>query len=110
MPNNISFQHIFCISCVSVIQIQNNIYLKLCTIASPAEQATREIEEGIDPTKTEIVQDTNVSISRAYDIIKSAKEQVLVICATSKTFVIGMNAGIIKLSHHSNLWLHQYLD
>ena len=38
-----------------------------------------------------------MSISRAYDIIKSAKEQVLVSWATSKTFVIGMNAGINKI-------------
>jgi alkyl hydroperoxide reductase subunit AhpC len=45
----------------------------------------------------EIILDINVSISRAYDIIKSAKVQVLVICATSKTFVIGMNAGINKI-------------
>jgi hypothetical protein len=64
--------------------------------AIPAEQRIMEIEEGIEPTKTEI-QDTKVSISRAYDIIKSAREQVLVIWATSKTFVIGMNAGVDKL-------------
>ena len=65
--------------------------------AIPAEQRIKEIEEGIEPSKTEIIQDTKESISRANNIIKSAKEQVLVIWATSKTFVIGMNAGVDKL-------------
>ncbi len=65
--------------------------------AIPAEQRIKEIEEGIEPSKTEIILDTKVSISRAYDIIKSAKEQVLVIWATSKTFVIGIKAGIDKI-------------
>jgi signal transduction histidine kinase len=62
-----------------------------------AEQRIKEIEEGIEPSKTEIIQDTKESISRANNIIKSAKEQVLMIWATSKTFVIGMNAGVDKL-------------
>jgi signal transduction histidine kinase len=65
--------------------------------AIPAEQRIKEIEEGIEPSKTEIIQDTKESISRANNIIKSAKEQVLMIWATSKTFVIGMNAGVDKL-------------
>ncbi len=65
--------------------------------AIPAEWRFREIEEGIEPSKTEIIQDTKVSMSRANNIIKSAKEQVLVIWATYKTFVIGMNSGIDKI-------------
>ena len=36
--------------------------------AIPAERRFREIEEGIEPSMTEIIQDTKVSISRAYDI------------------------------------------
>ncbi len=39
--------------------------------AIPVEQRIKEIEEGIEP-KTEIIQDTKVSISRANNIIKSA--------------------------------------
>ncbi|HET7285753.1 MAG TPA: HAMP domain-containing sensor histidine kinase, partial [Nitrososphaeraceae archaeon] len=45
----------------------------------------------------EIIQDTKLSISRSLDIIKSAKEEVLVIWATSKTFVIGMTMGVAKI-------------
>jgi two-component system sensor histidine kinase VicK len=69
----------------------------LWNISSPAEQAIREIESGIEPTKTEIIQDTKVSISRSLSIIKSAKEEVLVIWATSKTFVIGMSMGVSEI-------------
>jgi two-component system sensor histidine kinase VicK len=81
----------------AIVDAKRYLFETLWNIASPAEQATKEVEEGIEPTKTEIVQDTKVSISRAYHIIKSAKEQVLVSWATSKTFVIGMNAGINKI-------------
>jgi two-component system, OmpR family, sensor histidine kinase VicK len=80
-----------------IVEQQNYIFDTLWNKAIPAIKKIREIEEGIEPTNTEIIQDTKVSISRAYDIIKSAKEQVLVIWATSKTFVIGMNTGIDKI-------------
>ncbi|HEY5631695.1 MAG TPA: HAMP domain-containing sensor histidine kinase [Nitrososphaeraceae archaeon] len=80
-----------------IVEQQNYIFDTLWNKAIPAIKKIREIEEGIEPTNTEIIQDTKVSISRAYDIIKSAKEQVLVIWATSKTFVIGMNSGIDKI-------------
>jgi signal transduction histidine kinase len=65
--------------------------------AIPAEQRIKQIEEGIEPSKTEIIQDTKESIARANNVIKSAKEQVLMTWATSKTFIIGMKAGIDKL-------------
>jgi two-component system sensor histidine kinase VicK len=81
----------------SFVEQQQYFFDMLWYRAIPAEQRIKEIEEGIEPTKTEIIQDTKVSISRAYDIIKSAKEQVLVIWATSRTFVIGMNTGVAKL-------------
>ena len=80
-----------------IVEAKQYLFETLWNIASTAEQVTREIEEGIEPTKTEIIQDTKVSISRAYDIIKSAKKQVLVIWATSKTFVIGMSTGIDEI-------------
>jgi two-component system, OmpR family, sensor histidine kinase VicK len=80
-----------------IVEQQNYIFDTLWNKAISAITKIREIEEGVEPTKTEIIQDTKVSISRAYDIIKSAKEHVLVIWATSKTFVIGMNADIDKI-------------
>jgi len=81
----------------AIVEAKEYLFETLWNIASPAEQATREIEVGIEPTKTEIIQDTRLSISRSLDIIKSAAKEVLVIWATSKTFVIGMTMGIAKI-------------
>ncbi len=81
----------------SIVGAKQYLFETLWNISRPAEQTIKEIEVGVEPTKTEIIQDTTVSISRAYDVIKSAKEQVLVIWATSKTFIIGMNSGVDKL-------------
>jgi signal transduction histidine kinase len=89
--------HAIVSSVKAIVEAKQYLFETLWNISGPAEQTIKEIEEGIEPTKTEIIHDTKVSISRAYDIIKSAKEQVLVIWATSKTFMIGMNAGVDKL-------------
>ena len=80
-----------------IVAQQNYIFDTLWNKAVPVISRIREIEEGIEPSKTEIIHDTKVSISRAYDIIKSAEEQVLVIWATSNTFIIGVNAGVDKI-------------
>ena len=81
----------------SFVDQQQYFFDMLWYKAIPAEQKIKQIEEGIEPSKTEIIQDTKESISRANNMIESAKEQVLMIWATSKTFVIGMNAGVGKL-------------
>lgn len=81
----------------AIVEAKQYLFETLWDIAIPAEQATIEIEEGVEPTKTEIIRDTKVSIAHAIDIIKSAKKEVMVIWATSKTFVIGMNSGLAEL-------------
>ncbi|MDQ6666775.1 MAG: HAMP domain-containing histidine kinase [Thermoproteota archaeon] len=65
--------------------------------AIPAEQKIREIEDGIEPSRIEVIPDTKVSISRSLALIKSAVEEVLVIFATSETFSLAMNMGILQL-------------
>jgi len=81
----------------AIVEAKQYLFETLWNIAIPAEQATIEIEEGVEPTKTEIIRDTKVSIAHAIDIIKSAQKEVMVIWATSKTFVIGMNSGLAEL-------------
>jgi two-component system sensor histidine kinase VicK len=56
----------------AIVGAKQYLFETLWNVASPAEQVIKEIEEGVEPTKTEI-------------------------WATSKTFVIGMNAGVDKL-------------
>ena len=65
--------------------------------AIPAEQKIREIEYGIGPIRIEVIPDTKVSISRSLNLIKSAVKEVLVIFATSETFSLAMNMGILQL-------------
>jgi len=65
--------------------------------AIPAEQKIGEIEEGIEPSRIEVIPDTKVSISRSLDLIKSAVKEVLVFFATSKTFSLAMNMGVSQL-------------
>jgi two-component system, OmpR family, sensor histidine kinase VicK len=81
----------------AIVEAKQYLFETLWNIASPAEQVIREIESGTEPTKTEIIHDTKVSISRSLPIIKSAKKEVLVIWATSKTFVIGMSMGVAEI-------------
>ena len=45
--------------------------------ALSAEQRIREIEEGIEPSNIQVIQNPRESIELAYNIIKSAKEEVL---------------------------------
>jgi two-component system sensor histidine kinase VicK len=85
----------------AIVEAKEYLFETLWNLAIPAEQATMEIEEGIERSKTEIIQDTKISIARSIDIIKSAKEEVLVIWATSKTFAIGMNKGLAELYTHA---------
>lgn len=50
--------------------------------AIPAEQRIREIEEGIEPDKIEIISDTKLSINGSLDLMRSAEKEVLVIQST----------------------------
>jgi two-component system sensor histidine kinase VicK len=81
----------------AIVEAKQYLFETLWNIARPAEQAIREIDEGIEPTKTELIHDTKVSISRSLSIIKSAKKEVLVIWATARTFLIGMDMGIAEI-------------
>jgi two-component system, OmpR family, sensor histidine kinase VicK len=54
--------------------------------AMPAEERIREIEEGIAPQKLEIIQDTQKSIGRAFDIMSKTQKELLVLFATPRTF------------------------
>ena len=62
-----------------------------------AEKRIKQIEEGIEPDKTEFILDTKISITRALSIISSAQKDVLVIFATSKTFALSMSMGISQI-------------
>jgi two-component system, OmpR family, sensor histidine kinase VicK len=65
---------------------QQYFFETLWNKAMPAEQRIKEIEEGRAPEKLEIIQDTQKSISRAFDIMNKTQKELLVLFATPRTF------------------------
>jgi two-component system, OmpR family, sensor histidine kinase VicK len=72
---------------------QQYFFETLWNKATPAKQRIKEIEEGKPPEKLEIIQDTQKSISRAFDIMSKTQKELLVLFATPRTFTIALQAG-----------------
>lgn len=74
------------------VLIEQNQYLfdTLWNKAVPAEQRIAEIEKGIQPTRIDIISNPKESIERAFEIMKKAKKEVMVIFATPHIFELSM--------------------
>jgi two-component system sensor histidine kinase VicK len=70
----------------SFVDQQQYFFETLWNKAIPAEQRIKEIEEGKASEKLEIIQDTEKSISRAFDIMNKTRKELLVLFATKRTF------------------------
>jgi two-component system, OmpR family, sensor histidine kinase VicK len=97
ISENDQLSHAIISNVKAVVEAKQYLFETLWNMATPAEQTAREIEEGIEPSKTEIIQDTKVSINLSLNIIKSAKDEVLLIWATSKTFILAVSMGVAKI-------------
>jgi two-component system sensor histidine kinase VicK len=75
------------------VEQQQFFFETLWNKAIPAEQRIKEIEEGKPPEKLEIIQDTQKSISRAFDIMSKTQKELLVLFATPRTFTLALQAG-----------------
>ncbi|HEX6280677.1 MAG TPA: HAMP domain-containing sensor histidine kinase [Nitrososphaera sp.] len=75
------------------VEQQQYFFETLWNKAIPAEQRIKEIEEGRAPEKLEIIEDTQKSISRAFDIMNKTQKELLVLFATQRTFTIALQAG-----------------
>jgi two-component system sensor histidine kinase VicK len=80
-----------------VIEHQQYVFDTLWNKSIAAEKRIKQIEEGVEPDKTEFILDTRVSITRALNIISSAQKEVLAIFATSKTFALAMGMGVSQI-------------
>src|ERR687895_2570228 len=69
---------------------QQYFFETLWNKAIPAELKIKEIEEGRAPEKLEIIQDTQKSISRAFDIMNKTQKELLVLFATPRTFTLAL--------------------
>jgi two-component system, OmpR family, sensor histidine kinase VicK len=72
------------------VEQQQYFFEMLWNKAIPGEQRIKEIEEGRTPEKLEIIQDTQKSISRAFDIMNKTQKELLVLFATPRTFAFAL--------------------
>jgi signal transduction histidine kinase len=76
-----------------LVEQQQYFYETLWNKAIPAEYKIREIEEGIAPEVIETIRDPKATQARIFELLKSAKEEILVIFSTSNAFRRQEKAG-----------------
>jgi signal transduction histidine kinase len=79
------------------VEQQQYFFETLWNKAIPAEQRIREIEEGIEPEVIETIREPKVTQERVFELIKSAKEEILIIFSTSNAFRRQEKAGAVDL-------------
>lgn len=74
------------------VLVEQNQYLfdTLWNKAIPAEQKIAEIEKGIQPTRIDFISNQRESVERAFEIMRNAKDEVMVIFATPHIFELSM--------------------
>ena len=72
------------------VEQQQYFFELLWNKAIPAEQRIREIEEGRTPEKLDVIQDTQKSINRAFEIMNKTQKELLVLFATPRTFTFAL--------------------
>jgi two-component system, OmpR family, sensor histidine kinase VicK len=85
-----SFPHMVTSTVKVFVQQQQYFFNTLWEKAIPAAQRIKEIEEGRAPEKLEILQDTQKSIGRAFDIMNKTQKELLVLFATQRTFTFAL--------------------
>ena len=75
------------------VEQQQFFFEMLWNKAMPAEHRIKEIEENRPPEKLEIIEDTQKSISRAFDIMNKTQNELLVLFATPRAFILALEAG-----------------
>jgi two-component system, OmpR family, sensor histidine kinase VicK len=79
------------------VEQQQFFFETLWNKAIPAEQRIREIEEGIKPEIIETIREPKVTQERVFELIRSAKEEILIIFSTSNAFRRQEKAGALDL-------------
>jgi two-component system sensor histidine kinase VicK len=80
-----------------LVEQQQYFFETLWHKAIPADQKIMEIEEGIEPEVIETIRDPKTTQARTIEMIKAAKEEVLVIFSTSNAFRRQEKAGALNL-------------
>ena len=83
------------------------IFDTLWSTAAPAEQKIKELEEGIERPVVQVITDTRTSISLAFNLISSARHEILIMFASAKTFLLA--ADTYTLSYYQEA-LHRGIN
>jgi two-component system sensor histidine kinase VicK len=81
----------------AILEQQRYMFETLWSKAKPAEQKIREIEEGIDFGKTEIIQSPKKILELFLNMIESAKNEILLMLPTINAFLREERIGAIEL-------------
>jgi two-component system, OmpR family, sensor histidine kinase VicK len=81
----------------AILDQQQYVFETLWSKAIPAEQKIREIEEGVDFGKTEIIQGPKKILELFINMIKSAKSEILLMLPTINAFLREERIGAIEL-------------
>jgi hypothetical protein len=79
-----------------VVEQQQYVFDTLWSRAIPSEQKIREIEYGIIPEITEVIQSPEEAERREWDLLRKARKEVQIIYSTANAFYIQERTGTIQ--------------
>ena len=80
-----------------IIEHQKYVFDSFWNRAIPAEQRINEVEEGIILVKTEVIQNPQTTQELFINMVKSAKQEILLLLPTINAFLREERLGIIQL-------------
>jgi two-component system sensor histidine kinase VicK len=81
----------------SSVEAQQFLFNTLWKKAIPAEERITEIDEGLKPAFMETLRDADEIQRIGFDVVKSAKEDILILFSTPNSFHRQQKAGLIQL-------------
>ncbi|HYO06089.1 MAG TPA: HAMP domain-containing sensor histidine kinase, partial [Phototrophicaceae bacterium] len=81
----------------AVVESHQYLFETLWNKAIPAEQKIKEIEEGLDPVRIEVVYDSSRTKNLYVKMIENACSEIMVLFPTANGFIRQEKAGIIQL-------------
>lgn len=80
-----------------IVKQHQHFFETLWNRAIPAEQRIKEIEEGIEPTNVEFISNPRESIRRAWDLVKSANHEVMIMLSSPAAFRRQLASGGLEV-------------
>jgi two-component system, OmpR family, sensor histidine kinase VicK len=94
---SIPIQQVIYSNVKDIVQRQNHVFESFWIKAIPAERRIDEIEEGFALGRTEIIQIPSRTKELFIDLVRSAKEEVLLLFPTTNSFLREERIGVIQL-------------